>query len=94
MTNRKPWQQGGYHVEARACRTRAWADPDTRCRRCHRTIDQCFHKDGTPGRWTAGHVVDGEVGGLLAPECSPCAAESGARRGNQMREPRSEDPYR
>jgi hypothetical protein len=35
--------------------------------------------------WTAGHVNDGEVGGLVLHECSPCNFSRGARHGNDLR---------
>lgn len=87
----KPHHSGSYHVQAMALRRAAAADPMTRCWRCKQTLATCGpnrdgrHKNGKPARWTAGHVVDGQVGGPLLPECSPCMASSGATYGNQLR---------
>ena len=77
---------GGYHVHARRVREMAQANPDQRCWRCGRTLDEHKpHKNGKPAKWTAGHVVDGQVGGPLAPEASTCNYTAGAIAGNQQR---------
>lgn len=73
--------QGSYHVRARRVREQAAADPLTRCWRCDRTLDQ--HPKGA--RWTAGHLTDGEVGGMLLPEASTCNYSAGASAGNRKR---------
>lgn len=81
-----PHHRGGYHVNARRVRQMANANPDTRCWRCGLTLAQHPpHKNGTPAKWTAGHVVDGQVGGPLAPEASTCNYSAGATAGNQRR---------
>jgi hypothetical protein len=82
---------GGYHVAARRVRDAANANPATRCWRCGRTLAQHpNHRNGKPPKWTAGHVVDGEVAGRLLPEASTCNYQAGARLGNRrMRKARS-----
>ena len=85
--------RGTYHRDAMRVRAQAWANPDTRCWKCERQIHEITHRNGRPARWTAGHVVDGQAGGMMLPECSVCACSTGAQRGNRMREPRSVDWY-
>lgn len=88
---KKPHYAGSYHVDSRRVRDAAYADPSTRCWRCRKRLHECGprgdgrHANGKTAHWTAGHVNDGEVGGALLPECSPCAASSGARYGNRLR---------
>lgn len=78
--------RGNYHVTARAVRQAAYANPDTRCWRCGLKLqDHRPHKNGKPARWTAGHVVDGQAGGPLAPEASTCNFRAGAVAGNAAR---------
>ena len=82
----KPHHSGTYHVQSKRVRDAAYRDPGTRCWRCRLTLDQCKpHRNGKPARWTAGHLIDGQVNGVLLPECSTCAATSGARYGNRLR---------
>lgn len=70
---------GDYQRRARALRAKANANPDTRCWVCNRT--KAEH-----GRdWVAGHIVDGQIGGPLAPECDECNSKRGAVHGNQKR---------
>lgn len=77
---------GSYEREARAVREAAYRNPDTRCRRCGRTLQQhAPHRNGTPARWDAGHVNDGQPGGPLAPEASTCNRSAGAQLGNRTR---------
>jgi hypothetical protein len=76
---RKPWHSGTYVKHAEAVRNRANADPTYRCWRCGRTRSE----HGTA--WQAGHVIDGQVGGELRAECTPCNTSAGATRGNRMR---------
>ena len=78
--------RGTFHVASARCRAQAYSSPWTRCRRCGLTLDEI--RTGGPGRpphprakWTAGHVIDGQVGGKLEPECSPCSIKSGAELG-------------
>ena len=81
-----PHYQGDYHVRARQVRMAAYADPRTRCWRCNLTLAECKpHRNGKPARWTAGHLRDSDPTSPLLPECSPCAASSGARYGNRLR---------
>jgi hypothetical protein len=90
----KPHYTGNYTRRARLLRQAANANPDTRCWRCGRTLpEHPPHRSGHPPRWQAGHVVDSQVNGALAPEASTCNASAGASYGNRLREPRSEDPY-
>lgn len=81
-----PHHRGTYHVTAAKVRANANANPDTKCWRCGRTLAQHPpHKNGKPAKWTAGHRVDGQVGGPLAPEASTCNYSAGATTGNQRR---------
>lgn len=76
---------GDYKRRARLVRQAAQVNPSTRCWRCGRT--QAEHKR----RWQAGHVIDGEVSGLLLAECEQCNTSAGASAGNRKRvEPHSE----
>lgn len=86
---------GAHHARVSATiRAHAYANPDTRCWRCHRTLAELPpHKTGRRPWWTGGHLEDGKVGGDELAECSHCASRTGAERGNRMREPRSEDWY-
>lgn len=79
-----PHHSGSYHRRAAKVRAAAWANPDTRCWRCHLTIAQ-IHQDHPRAKWTAGHLVDGQIDGTLLPECSPCNYSHGARTGNAKR---------
>jgi len=80
---------GDYTRRARELVARAYADPMTRCQRilengavCGLTLAQHpRHKSGTPARWDAGHVNDGQVDGPLRPEVSTCNRSAGARAG-------------
>lgn len=87
----KPHHLGSYPAESQRLRQAAWADPSTLCWRCKQPLATCGpnrngrHRNGKPARWTAGHVTDGQVGGPLLPECSPCMASSGATYGNRLR---------
>jgi hypothetical protein len=75
----KPHHMGDYKRRARAVRLAAEADPRTRCWQCGLTAAE----HGQP--WTAGHVVDGQVGGELRPECRRCNYGRGAAMGNRQR---------
>lgn len=68
--------RGSYHVDSKRVRDRANADPTTRCRRCGLTLAE-IRKVKPRAKWTAGHVVDGQPGGVLRPECSPCNYRAG-----------------
>lgn len=78
--------RGTYQVRARRLVAAANADPTTRCHRCGLTLSEHRpHKSGKPAFWTAGHLVDGEIDGVLMPEASTCNHRAGAIAGNQMR---------
>lgn len=82
----KPHHSGAYRHEARLVRAQANADPMTRCWRCGKTLAQHpRHKTGRAPYWTAGHVVDSQRGGRLAPEVSTCNFSAGATTGNRRR---------
>lgn len=76
----KAHHAGTYATDARLVRAQAWADPATRCWRCHLTHAEyaTLHGDRA-ARWTAGHVVDGQVGGELKPEHARCNYSAGTR---------------
>lgn len=76
--------RGTYHVASARVRAAAYANPATRCRRCGHTLEE-IRRTKPWARWQAGHVNDGEIGGHLQPECSPCNAAAGARLGNRRR---------
>lgn len=82
-----PHHRGSYRVEARAVRLAAALDPTTRCMSCDMTLAQ-IRKTKPQAKWTAGHVVDGQVGGELRAECSPCNYGRGASYGNRRRDGR------
>lgn len=96
MTGRpnRPHHAGPYARQARNLRAAANANPDTRCWRCHLTHAEYAAIHGTTAAaWQAGHVVDGQANGQLAPEHARCNHSAGASHGNRLRAPRSEDPY-
>lgn len=76
--------RGTYQARAKRVTDAAYANPSTRCWRCRRTLAQVQQRKPR-ARWTAGHVIAGQVGGDLEPECSPCNYGHGARLGNRMR---------
>jgi hypothetical protein len=81
-----PHHRGTHQVRARRVVAAANANPHTRCWRCGRTLDQHRrHRNGTPARWTAGHINDGQVDGELAPEASTCNMTAGSKLGNARR---------
>ena len=73
-----PHHRGAYPRQAARLRARAAADPTTLCRRCGQPA-----RPGDP--WTAGHVIDGQIGGQLAPEHASCNYAAGATLGNRLR---------
>jgi hypothetical protein len=76
--SRRPHYAGDYKVRARAVRRRAYLDPTTVCRRCGLTLEQ--RRVSHPAdEWDAGHLNDGEVGGVLVPEHRSCNRAAGAR---------------
>lgn len=69
-----PHHAGRYHVDAQRVRSAARANPDQRCWRCGRPLDEHpTHHNGTPPRWTAGHTRTGQphVRLWLRPEQPP-----------------------
>jgi len=56
--------------------------PGTRCGRCGKLFHQHPpHKNGTPGRWEVGHVIDGNNLGPLRIEHSTCNRIAGGQLG-------------
>lgn len=76
--------RGSYHVRSRRVRQAAYANPNTQCWRCGKTLAE--HKRGD--RWQAGHLHDGQPGGPLLPEARSCNAAAGARLTNAQRKRR------
>lgn len=76
--------RGTYHARSRRLTKAAHADPTTRCWRCNRTLAE-VRQTKPKAIWTAGHLVNGQVDGPLAPECSPCNYSHGASDGNAQR---------
>ncbi len=76
--HKKAHYKGTYKVRAAGVRRRAYLDATTTCRRCGLTLEarRATHPNET---WEAGHVVDGQVGGELAPEHASCNRAAGAR---------------
>lgn len=69
---------GHYHRTAMRVRALAYANPQTRCWRCGRTLaEHPSHKTGKPVKWTAGHVRDGDPTSPLMPEASTCNYTAG-----------------
>ena len=88
----KPLYLGSYKARADRLKADAYANPNTACWRCGRTLAQHeAHKNGKPPRWTAGHVRDGDPTSPLAAEASTCNYRAGAVLLQQMREPRSRE---
>lgn len=79
--------QGDYGRLSAKLRAAAYANPDTRCWRCRRTLAE-VRQDHPRAKWTAGHVIQGLPGAPLAPECSPCASAEGAAITNAKRKGR------
>ena len=81
-----PHHRGTYPKRSRQLVALARAMQSTTCWRCGRTLAEHEpHKNGKPAKWTAGHMVDGEVDGPLAPEASTCNFSAGATAGNRKR---------
>ncbi len=79
-----PHRRGTYQADSKAVRDQANADPNTRCWRCGRTIAE-VRETNPKAQWDAGHVIDGQIGGPLKAECSPCNRGRGAAMGNRKR---------
>ncbi len=73
-----------YTQTAARVRAQAYADPTTRCWRCDRTLAE-VRTVKPRATWDAGHVNDGQIGGPLKAECSPCNRGHGAILGNTRR---------
>lgn len=74
--------QGSYQRASERVRAAAYANPNTLCRRCGEPLQPSVKgKD----RWTAGHVIDGQIGGALSPEHHGCNSSAGATMGNKRR---------
>jgi hypothetical protein len=79
MAPRPAHRRHGYDARAAAVRRAAYANPNTRCWQCKRTIAEHGRK------WTAGHTVDGDPFCPLLPECESCNYRRGAAMGNARR---------
>lgn len=74
----------GHGPRAKALTDAANANPRTTCWVCGLTLAQ-MRRIKPQAFWTAGHVIDGQVGGELRAEHSTCNFSRGARSGNAMR---------
>ena len=84
-TKQKPAHyRGRYHVQSAKLRQAAYANPSTTCWRCGRTLTEVRAKNPR-AKWTAGHLIDGQPDGPLAPECSPCNFRAGQALAAQHR---------
>ena len=98
---RKPHHRGAFARLGDIVRSRANANPSTRCGQLPNGEihpDGCGLTKAQHGReWEAGHVVRGKVVDSLAdlmPHCARCNRSTGARDGNRMRQRRvSRDWY-
>lgn len=94
MRDNSLWR-GNYPRRAKRVRDAAYANSNTRCRRCGRTRAEALALGWTPRQasWQAGHVVDGERTSPLAAEHAHCNESEGGRHGaaviHARREPRS-----
>jgi hypothetical protein len=78
--------RGNYSARSKAVREKAYANPRTRCWRCHKTYAEAVRLYGPKGAaWQSGHIHDGNPLSRLAPEHARCNAAAGARVGNKMR---------
>lgn len=88
--------RGKHPAAAKALTSRADRDPTARCRRCGNVKSECGPNgdgrgaNGRPIRWTAGHIIAGQIDGALQLECSYCNYSDGQARSRQ-REPKSDD---
>lgn len=76
-----PLYSGSYQRRAAAVRARAYANPNTLCGRCGRTLAE--HKPGDT--WDAGHIRDSDPTSPLQPEAASCNRSAGAAMGNRRR---------
>jgi len=84
---------GRYPARAKLVRDAAYANPGTRCWRCHLTLAEGIARYGRKGaQWQAGHVSP-VPGSVLRPEHAWCNWQEGRSRGGKTaiggREPRS-----
>lgn len=79
-----PHHRGSYHRRSAEVRALAYSQPDTRCWVCGLTLAEIRVRNPR-AKWTAGHIRDGEVDGMLLPECSVDNYSRGARYGNRRR---------
>jgi hypothetical protein len=92
MKPRRPWDDASFRQ--RRALLMASVNASTRCWRCGKLAQEHPpHADGKPGRWQAGHVVDGSNLGPLALEHSTCNAAAGGRLGAQRRHARRVAPH-
>lgn len=78
--------RGSFDRRAKRVRDAANADADTRCWRDGLTLAEHEpHRDGTPARWTAGHVIDSDPTSPLMPEASTCNFAAGGVSGQRRR---------
>lgn len=91
MKRKAPHHRGDYHVRSRRLVASAYTNPDIRCWRCGLTHLEAVQLYGQRGAaWTAGHLIDGDIGGPLLPEHAHCNYSAGATAGNQRRMPTSQ----
>jgi hypothetical protein len=78
--------RGDYARRAARVRANAYLNSNTKCWRCGMTLEQ-VQRIKPHAKWDAGHVRDGEVGGSLMAECSPCNRSAGAALRNTHTDP-------
>jgi hypothetical protein len=82
---------GPYQRRRRLLIAQANSNLTSKCWQCKQPLATCGpnrtgkHKNGSPAKWTAGHVIDGDRTSPLALECSPCNYTRGAADGNRRR---------
>lgn len=85
-----PHHRGTFPKASAWIRAQAYANPNTRCWRCFLTLPEAKAKWGQQVKWTAGHLIAGQVDGELAAECSHCNFGDSARRLNASRTNRTD----
>jgi hypothetical protein len=89
---RKPHDQADYRQ--RRALLMASVTPRTRCGRCGKLpSEHPRHKNGKPGRWHTGHVLDGDNRGPLRLEWSTCNLSAGGKLGAARRAERRIEPH-
>lgn len=79
--------KGSYQRRAKRVTDEAYANPFTVCT-CGRTLEEHppTRDRGNPPKWSAGHVVKGEIDGALVPQVLGCnVAEENEHRNAQRR---------